>query len=40
MVLGAGHPPLSQSTYEGPYYAQGYAQGGHLQVPRTQYSQF
>ncbi len=29
MVLGAGYPPSSQST-----------QGGHLQVPGTQYSQF
>jgi hypothetical protein len=29
MVLGAGYPLLSQST-----------QGGHLQVPKTQYSQF
>jgi acyl-homoserine lactone acylase PvdQ len=36
MVLGAGYPVPSQSTYGGSYYPQ----EGHLQVPGTQYSQF
>jgi hypothetical protein len=36
IVLGSGYPVPSQSTYGGPYYPQ----GGHLQVPGTQYSQY
>jgi hypothetical protein len=36
MMVGAGYPAQSQSTYGGPPYGQ----GGHLQVPGTQYSQF
>jgi hypothetical protein len=36
MILGAGYPASSQGIYGGPYYSQ----GGHLQVPETQYSQF